>query len=90
VGPPVARVEIAEVPWPLGGHRFSARMTIIEDDGHLRPMVEHGEPIEVHAESEPLALSSAVAFLEQALGALSLYPAAGPSIPDPQHPGNRS
>jgi len=86
----VCRVEVVEVPWPLGGHRFLARMTIIEDDGRLRPLIEHGEPVEVHAESEPLALSSALAFLEHALGTLSLYPAHGPAVPDPEHAGNRS
>ena len=86
----VCRVEITEVPWPLGGRRFSARMTIIEDDGHLRPITEQGQPVEVHAESEPLALSSALAFLEHALGTLSLYPAVGPPVPDPQHADSRS
>jgi hypothetical protein len=53
--------------------RFTARIGLIEPvSRRVRPLVfESGERVEIHATSEALALSSAIAYLESRFGAPS-------------------
>jgi hypothetical protein len=53
--------------------RYTARIGMLVDGGQtLRPLVfENGARVEIHATSEPLAVSSAIAYLESRFGAPS-------------------
>jgi hypothetical protein len=69
------RIEIAnrtEIPdMPL----FVARMWLVERDGHAsHPLVDaDGSAVEVHGQTEALALNTAMSYLERKFGALSGY-----------------
>jgi hypothetical protein len=53
--------------------KFTAHLSVVEDDGAIvRPLVfGDGRLVEVHATNEPLALASAISYLEHRFGALS-------------------
>jgi len=80
----MCRIEISDEPWPLGGtRRYVARMALVDSAGAAHPLtMEDGSLGEIHAESEELALSSAMTFLEGRVGALSLYPHESPASPE--------
>jgi hypothetical protein len=52
---------------------FTAHVALVDPDGFtLHPLVfDTGERVEIHATSEPLALSSAITYLESRFGAPS-------------------
>jgi hypothetical protein len=56
------------------GETYVARLSLLEDDGHvLRPLVfDDGGRVVIHAWSEPLALNSAISYLGTHFGTLSM------------------
>ena len=65
-------VEINE-PGNLGRPAYTAFVSLLEEGGAIvRPLVQlNGRRIEIQAPSEPLALDSAINYLEQRFGAVS-------------------
>lgn len=67
------RVEVVDHSSIDGLSSFAVRMWMIGDDGMSHRLVIDGEPAEIHAPTEALALSSTVTFLASRFGALSEY-----------------
>jgi hypothetical protein len=55
------------------GRGYTAFVSLLEDDGAIvRPLVQlNGRRIEIHASSEPLAMNSAISYLQRRFGAIS-------------------
>jgi hypothetical protein len=68
------RIEIEEQPLGPGLPAFVAHLWMIDRDGRPRPLVlRDGSPAEIRGETESLALSSALVYLESRFGAISEY-----------------
>jgi len=68
------RIEIEKSPLGPGLPSFVAHLWMIDRDGRPRPLVlRDGSPAEIRGETESLALSSALVYLESRFGALSEY-----------------
>lgn len=63
-------VEIQPPSGRLAEPAFTAFVSVIEDDGSIvRPLVQgDGHRVRIKAESEPVALTSAISFLERRFG----------------------
>jgi hypothetical protein len=68
----VCRIEIEPRPYALNGPSFAALLYVIDGGDAIHPvMFRDGRRVEVHAQSEALALNSAVALLEDRFGAIT-------------------
>ena len=56
-----------------GRHEYTAFVSLLEDGGAIvRPLVQlNGRRIEIRASSEPLAMNSAISYLQSRFGAIS-------------------
>lgn len=69
------RIEVEPRPYALNGPLFAALMYVIDGGGTARRpvMFKDGRRVEVHGETEALALNSAIALLEARFGAITEY-----------------
>jgi hypothetical protein len=68
----VCRIEIEPRPYALKGPSFAALLYVIDGGDAIHPvMFRDGRRVEVHAQSEALALNSAVALLEEWFGVIT-------------------
>jgi len=68
------RIGIEKRPLGPGLPAFVAHLWMIDRDGRSSPLVlRDGSPAEIRGETEALALSSALVYLESRFGALSEY-----------------
>lgn len=68
------RIEIGKHPLGPGLPAFVAHLWMIDRTGRPHPLVlRDGSPAEIRGETESLALSSALVYLESRFGALSEY-----------------
>jgi hypothetical protein len=81
------RIEIEKHSIGPGLPAFVAHLWMIDRDGRPRPLVlRDGSPAEIRGETESLALSTALVYLESRFGALSEYVHACGAV-EPQESG---
>ncbi len=69
------RIEIESGTNGIGVPAFIAHVSLRDKGDEMRLLVaDDGSPLEISAESEALALSTAITYLESRFGAISEYP----------------
>lgn len=71
----VCRIEIEPRPYALNGPSFAALPYVVDGGDAIHPVLfPDGRRVEIHAQSEALALSSAMSLLEERFGTITEAP----------------